>query len=238
MRALVWCGSCGSRFLHRQSDRRSYIKQPDGSVKLCPTGRVQRAYTCQVGRYKSRKRGDKVCSISQPTFGADRLENMVWSGVRRLLEHPETVQEMIEARKAEFDLNGTNSELDVRNRRLDKLEEERQKILTAFQKGYMPEPELDIKMRGIRERGEMYESQLEALRHELANYDRYMETLDSFSASSEDIRNTLDLLTLEERNKMMKALVERVDILSGERINVHTILDVEVLNSDLMAHRL
>ena len=54
--------------------------------------------------------------------------------------------------------------------------------------------------------------------------------LERFATRAKEITNRLDSLTPQERDEIMSALVERVEI--GATITVHTILDDSVLTGD------
>ena len=130
----------------------------------------------------------------------------------------------------EFEASGSHKDLEVAARNLDRVEEERQKLITMYQKAYLSEAELDIWMRGINERREMYSLDRARLESEMENYQHYVSMLERSATRAKEITNRLDSLTPQERDEIMSALVERVEI--GATITVHTILDDSVLTGD------
>jgi DNA invertase Pin-like site-specific DNA recombinase len=236
LRGIAWCASCGSRFLHKVVIRTRRVKGPDGTMVSEGRQKPGRAYNCQLGRYKNKERSeDKVCRTPHPTIGADKLEGKVWEKLRAVIEHPESVREMMEARKAQFDAEGSHAEMDKAQRNLEGIEKERQQVLLMFQKDYISESELDIKMKGINERRKMYQTEIQRFQAEVESLERYMGILDEFIVKAYDLKDKLDALTIEQRNRLITALVVRVEI--GEEIKVYTILNPDVLTTELTAHR-
>lgn len=149
LRHLLWCASCGCRYIARTVNRDKKVQLPDGSYKIKRNKR-SRAYDCRIGRY-----GRTGCP--KTAMGANKIEALVWDQVRSLIERPNSVKAMLNEKRRQFEETGSHEEMDRARSKLEATDEERQRALTAFQKGYLDEVELDVRMKSIRERQELYE---------------------------------------------------------------------------------
>lgn len=215
LRHLVWCESCGSRFVPTSTKMHSRYVRKDGSVHHSVSEKRWRGYACRVGR-----NGRNGCV--RPRIGAVKLETIVWNEVKRVIEHPETVRAVVEERRAEFERTGTLCEIEKKKRQLVKVKEEGQRAITAFTKGYLDEDELDIRMKSVNERREMYEYDLERIGSEVGDYDSQLALLDDFMAVAEHVRGRIPTLSEDDKAELIDVLVNRIT--TGESINVEMVL--------------
>lgn len=101
---------------------------------------------------------------------------------------------------------------------LASTEVERQRALTALQKGYMSEAELDTRMRGINERADAYAAELLKLESAARDYEQRVAALDEFMQVAERISDRLDDVNADEQTQITHAMVSRVTI--GEDVQV------------------
>ena len=223
LRHVLWCGSCGCRYTPRTVNRNRKVMKPDGSYDEKRNKRG-RAYDCRVGRY-----GRNGCP--KTAMGANKIEELVWEKVRAVLEHPDSVKAMLNEKKREYEESGSLVELGRARARLKAVREERQRVLTAFQKGYLPESELDIRMRSIGERQEMYEIGLDRMKRQLEDHEANMAKLDDFLERAAEMSERLDGMTIEEKSDIIDALISRVTVLDRHLIEVELAL-LELVPTD------
>ena len=214
LHGLLWCSTCGARFLAHRATRTKRVRLEDGSIKYVKKDQKQRVYRCRIG---CREKTDCVRKV----VSASKLEATIWDELRKVLEHPLILTDLIAERRRQYEETGSHVEIDAQRRNLGLVDGERQRLMTMFQKGYLSNQDLDIRMRGIIERREMLDSELSRLVAEAKDYDQYVSMLDSFIESAAHITQRLDEISEKERGEIMAAMVERVDI--GEEIEIHVV---------------
>lgn len=156
LRGLTWCGHCGCRF-HPVTHGAGKKRMKDGTVRRYESQRPhRRGYACYRGRH-----GNNGCP--RPYISASKLETAVWAKLAEALQHPEQLEVMTAELRAEYEQTGTLQEVQRLQDAIEDCERERQRAVTAFQKGYVQEDELDVRMRSINERREMYQMELEGV---------------------------------------------------------------------------
>lgn len=220
LRHLVWCGSCGKRFTCVVNTLDSTVKLKSGIVKTYTRRKPTGAYRCPE---KGNRRG--ACNQSQ--IGRKKLENIVWEKVKEILEHPEHIRANIEEMQRQFVETGTHAEMEDMRLELEKLEEERYRALTAFQKGYLEEEELDIRMKSVSERREMFRGELDKMESEFNNIQQRIESIDQFMIQSRELAGNLDDLTDDERDEIIKAVVTKVRV--GKEVKVDMVFSDDVI---------
>ena len=203
----------------------SRYRRKDGSLYKRPKLRPYRRYICYAGVYKN-------ASCPKPRIGARTIEDAVWDTVMGFLERPESIQAVLSARRHELEEGGSWADLDRARRQLAEVEQEEQRAVTAFVKGYVDEQGLSIQIKFIKERKEHYQEEVARLEREAGTLGAEVEGLSAWLASAGSLRKRLALLTPEERVQALRAVVDKV-VLDGGKVEVVLALDLERVSSDL-----
>ncbi|MCH8109501.1 MAG: recombinase family protein, partial [Chloroflexi bacterium] len=230
LRGLVWCSTCGKRFVHQIVSRYDRVRQSDGTYISRKRDKTDRAYVCM----SARKGKSKITNCVRKAMGANKLEAIVWGKVREVMEHPENIREMASAQQAQYEATGSHDGMDKERRNLERVETERQQVVNMYQKQWISELEAEGKMRSINDRREMAENKIREMERDARNYEQYMSVLSEFIELSSQMGDRLENISDEERGFYLSKLVERVDI--GEIIKIQTLLDVSVLSEDSTAN--
>ena len=224
----MWLKRLSWNLKSQKNTIRKMSHMDDGSFKHMKKDQTQRVYRCRIG---CRGKSDCVRKV----VSASKIEAAVWGEVRKILQHPLMLTDLIAERRKQYEETGSHVEIDTQRRNLEVVDEERQRLMTMFQKGYLGNQDLDIRMRGINERREMFESEISRLEAEAKDYDQYVSMLDSFIDSAAHIILRLDEISETERGEIMSAMVERVDI--GEEIEIHMVPQLPVSLKEITVAR-
>ena len=104
------------------------------------------------------------------------------------------------------------------------MEAERGRTLLQHQRGYIDDGELDVRMKGINERVEYFQSELAQLETEAADAADALEAVQGWMDAAQHIAARLDSLTDTERAEVVKLLVDRVAV-DGKEIQIGMVLD-------------
>lgn len=225
LQRLVWCAHCGTRFMAHYGYHYRRYRRKDGSLYVHRKPRPRRRYVCFRGVYRH-------SDCPRPRIKADLLEEVVWDTVKRLLEDPESIREMLAARRREFEERGAWAELERARRRLEEVEREEERAVTAFVKGYIDERGLEVQLKFIRERKEYYQEEVCRLEREVEAAKRDLAILDDFVAAAGTIRERLSSLGPEGRAEVLKTVLDRV-IIDGDRVEVVLALELGRRNFEL-----
>jgi DNA invertase Pin-like site-specific DNA recombinase len=207
LKRLIWCANCETTYIDQIGKNQRKLRRADGSEHTYVYPKPQRKYSCSKGRSYTKHTG-----CPKPTIGAKKIESIVWELVSDYLKHTERIHAIIAERRRQYEETGTMDALDKLRSRISEVEEERARALTMFQKGYINDAELDLRMRSITERIEMYAADLEMLEGQTLDYKRQIALLDDFVARTSDIATRLDTMSEDERTEVIRDTVSRIVI--------------------------
>nr|WP_249011272.1 recombinase family protein [Conexibacter sp. DBS9H8] len=198
LQGIVVCASCGYAYHRAQTTTRQ--------------GRVYHYYRCG-GTDASRRIHGQVCT-NRPAR-QDKLDDIVWSEVLRLLNDPSLIEAEIQRR-----LESVRVEHPASHRR-DNLERDLvrarravERLIEAYQEELISLDELRARSPALRKREQTLQAELDALDTELHDAESYLqltETLDSFRAR---LGTNAQQLTIEDRQQIVRLLVR--EVLVGE----------------------
>ena len=205
LRGLMYC-RCGSKYTVTNTRANGVTRKTD-----------TRNYVCIVGRY------NKNAGCARRHVGAKGIEAAVWGYVKAVVKEPEIIRRGLEVARAEYAQTGTLDEIEENRRMLESVGQERQRALTAYQKGYLGDDELDVRMRSIGERREMYQFEVYRLESQVSEYETHMARIDAFIPMAQDMASTIDDWTPQERAELIKALVKKVTVTDNTGDPTHDI---------------
>jgi site-specific DNA recombinase len=167
-------------------------------------------YRC-IGSDNYRHVGGRVCA-NRP-IRADELDALVWSEVRRLLEHPTLIGAEIERR-----LRALRAESPAAHRReglqreLARIQAGSARLIEAYQEQLITLDELRARLPALRKRETTITAQLDALDAELRDAETYLKLAENLEGFLAQLGENADSLTVEERQRVLRLVVREVRI--------------------------
>ena len=208
---LVKCAECGRLFACR-SHNRTYVKL-DGKRYRKDRLTPQRHYQC-YGMLNDRLTCRKPASIR-----AERLESLVWSEVRGMVQNPELMVAGIESLDAEVD-GGVTEQIARAESDLHKIQVEEERAIRLYVSGKITEEQLDQQRRFITERLEASRASLHDLRarESMASDKRLL--MENLLQWAERFGQSLDELPDEMRRDVLRLLVDQVVIDQDNNVSI------------------
>ena len=220
---LLKCGECGHNFHARATWSSVTVRNGKKYTYDLPT--PNRYYKCngmQSMRLDCRER---------PFIRAERLEEPIWSEVKRVIQNPDLIVAGIEA----VDTQGSGSlEEDIaqaeRDLRSIQLEEDR--AIRLFVSGKITETQLDHQRKFITERLESARARLDDYRAREASGAEKRQLMEVVLAWARDVGQGLDELTDEQRKEILQMVVEEVVIDRDNNVDITLAIPIDDDPSD------
>jgi site-specific DNA recombinase len=160
---------------------------------------------------------------------ADRLDALVWTLVRELLQHPQTIlQEYALGQHIQQGQQGLFQEqLDRIDTQRQNLERQLQRLIDAYQQEIITLQELSTRREQIAQRLKGFEqekSNLEQQRDTTIKWERIADNIHQFRAL---LGSNLDCLSYEDRQAVVQLLVEKVVVYQDGAVDIHHVLPFE-----------
>lgn len=169
LKGKLWCGVHG---------------RPYGtSVTPRPGNKVHCYYSCTSGL-----RPDLYGHCKPTKINARKLERRVLEYMREWLQDPERFQQLRDDYLNRLQEGGGLETVTKARKRLEEIEAERGRLVTAFQKSYINEAELDLKFKGLNEEREYHEEVLDRAQRETGDLQETLALLDKISSRLEEVR--------------------------------------------------
>jgi DNA invertase Pin-like site-specific DNA recombinase len=207
LRRLVVCGHCGIK---------TYCQDSKGR-----TGHTLRYYVCNRRRSLEAGGPDRACP--QPSTRAEALEALVWNQLRQALLHPATLrqgQAVLGDRSDHPDDELLTTQLKRLDRRLQQTEAERRRVVDLYQMQAIELREFQMRHREVVERRRQLQQERDALvkeHKELGVNHRLARRIDAFA---DRVRQGIDVLDFEQRQRLVRLLVEHVRV-TGPKVEIH-----------------
>ncbi len=207
LRRLVVCGHCGVKTFcqdHWRGARHGL-----------------RYYVCNRRRALDAGGPDRACP--QPSTRAEELDSLVWEQVRQALLRPEILvkgQAALGARAGRPDDDLLNAQLERLERRLQQTENERRRVVDLYQLQAIELADFQTRHQEVIRRHRQLELERETLlaqRQELAANNRLSRKVEAFAGH---VRHGIDALDFEQRQKLVRLLVEQVRV-TGPAVEIH-----------------
>ena len=208
---IVKCAECG-RLLGARTSRTRTTKRNGKAYRyqLDPPRRYYQCYGMKLLRLRCRKKA---------MIRAERLEDLVWGEVKKVLQHPEVIVsgvnslDMKEDGGLAKDIAGT--ERDLRN---VQLEEDR--AIRLYVSGKITEDQLDHQSRFITERLETLRDKLDEHHAQESMADEKRVLMENLVEWAGKFGEGLDDLSSEERRNVLLLLVDQVLIDGEDNVNI------------------
>ncbi len=216
---LIRCAECGY-IMGCQANRRQTVKRDGKSYKyeLDPPHRYYRCYGKLNIGVKCREHG---------YIRAERLEELVWGQVKKMLENPGLIVAGIESLNSQADADGVAEEIARAERDLQKVQVEEDRAIRLYVSGKITEAQLDHQRKFITERLETLREKLNDYRARESAQSEQWELAERVVQWAEWIGDGLDELPQEERREVLRLLLDGATIDKNNRVNLTLAIPTE-----------
>ena len=215
---LVRCAECGL-LMGGSANTKKEVKRNGKLYKyeLEPPRRYYRCYGYQQLRLMCRQK---------PMIRAERLEGLVWSEVKRVLENPDIIVAGIEALDS-TENGGLAEEIDTVERELHKVQLEEERLIRLFVSGKITEEQMDHQRRYITERLENLRARLDDYRNRETAETEKRRAMEHVVQWVSRIGDGLDDLPDEGRREVLRLLLDGVTIDRENNVNLTLAIPTE-----------
>ena len=208
---LVRCAECGMLFGGRATKQNTVRR--NGKVYRYDLDSPRRYYQCygmQRGRSRCRE---------HPFIRAERLEDLVWSEVKKVVQNPEVIVTGIDSLKAQED-GGVAEEIAKAERDLRDAQAEEDRAIRLYVVGKITEGQLDHQRRFITEKLEHCRVRLDGYRAQEAAGAQRRVLMGKVGDWAEKVGQRLDVLSSEERRDVLLLLLDHVTVDRDDSVNI------------------
>jgi site-specific DNA recombinase len=215
---LLKCGECGHNFHARAAWTNTSVR--NGKKYQYELTTPRRYYMCngmQSMRLGCRER---------PHIRAERLEEPIWSEVKRVLQNPD----LIVAGIADLDSQeggGLEEEIAQAERDLRSIQMEEDRAIRLFVSGKITEAQLDHQRRFITERLESARAKLDDYRAREASGTEKRRLMETVLTWARNVGQGLDELTDEQRKEILQMVLEQVVIDRDNNVNITLTIPID-----------
>jgi site-specific DNA recombinase len=217
LRCLVQCGVCGRSMVAHSHGKHTYY-HCSGSVDPISSQKPRRCPAPQV-------------------YAPD-LDRIVWDEIKALLRSPASLRAAFESQRPSHRVQATDvieAELERLEQRTVDARRQVQRLLDAYQKGLVRPSELARRWTSLEERIASWNRQRRQLEEQRPKLRETREVMHNLAAFSRHVGSGLKLLGFENKQKLLRKIIERVTVTAWE---VRVKLAIPVLaNSDLTTER-
>ena len=206
VQGLVSCAKCGYA-LYRTSTRSS--------------ARAIHYYRC-LGSDAWRQLSGSVCN-NRPVR-QDLLDAVVWAEIARLLEDPELIHNELDRRLAAArEADPTKRREEALRRDLVRIRKSIDRLLTAYQEGFLSLDELRERMPNLRRREQADNAELQAVVDQSVDRTAYLRLAETLATFLTRLRSSAGALDVLERQRVLRLLVKEILVCDDKIIIRHCI---------------
>ena len=183
---------------------------PPLTATTCATG--CRVYACPAGE--------------QTYIRAERLEEPIWSEVKRVIRNPNLIVAGIIPLDSQ-ESGGLEEQIARAERDLRSIQTREERAITLFVSGKITEAQLDNQRKFIIERLENVRAKLDDYRAWAASDAEKLRLTEAVFAWARDVGQGLDELTPEQRKEFLQMVVEEVIIDRNDNVNITLAIPVD-----------
>ena len=215
---LLKCGECGRNFHARASWTTTSVRK--GKAYTYDLSTPRRYYMCngmQSMRLGCRER---------PHIRAVRLEEPIWSEVKRVIQNPDLIVAGIDTLDAQ-EGGGLEEEIAQAERDLRSIQMEEDRAIRLFVSGKITEAQLDLQRRFITERLESARARLDGYLVQETSGAEKRRLMEEVLTWAREFGQGLDEVTPEERHDYLQMLVEEVVIDRDNNVDITLALPID-----------
>ncbi len=211
LQRLLRCAECGLLFACRS--KTSATTKRNGKTYSYNFTSPQRHYHC-YGMQRERLR----CR-ARPYIRADKLEELVWSEVKKVVQNPDIIVQGIESLDTQED-DGLAKRIASAERELRKVQLEEERAIGLYVSGKISEDQLDLQRKLILERLETARAQLDDYRaQESLTVEKHL-LMANLVEWTGKIGDGLDNLSSEERREVLRLIVDQITIDHDNKVSI------------------
>ena len=215
---LLKCGECGHNFHARAAWTNTSVR--NGKKYQYELTTPRRYYMCngmQSMRLGCRER---------PHIRAERLEEPIWSEVKRVIQNPDLIVAGIDTLDA-LEGGGLEEEIAQAERDLRSIQMEEDRAIRLFVSGKITEAQLDLQRRFITERLESARAKLDDYRAREAGGAEKRRLMEAVLGWAKEVGQGLDELTPEQRKEVLQMVVEQVVIDRDNNVDITLAIPID-----------
>ena len=215
---LLRCGECGHNFHAKSTWRTTNVRNGKKYRYDLPTPR--RYYMCngmQSLRLDCRER---------PYIRAERLEELIWSEVKRVIQNPDLIVAGIGPLDSQ-DSGGLEEQIAWAKRDLRSIQTRDERAITLFVSGRITEAQLDNQRKFITERLEDVRTKLDDYRAWAASEAEKLRLKEAVFAWARDVGQGLDESTPEQRKEILQTGVEEVIVDRNNNVDITLAIPID-----------
>ena len=215
---LLKCGECGHNFHARCTRSTTNVRNGKKYRYDLPT--PNRYYMCN-GMQRMR-----LPCRERPYIRAERLEEPIWSEVKRVIQNPDLIVAGIDT----LDTQGSSSfeeEIAQAERDLRSIQMEENRAIRLFVSGKIAEAQLDHQRKFITERLESARAKLDEYRAREASGVEKRQLMETILAWARNVGQGLDELTPEQRKEILQMVLEKVVIDKDNNVDITLAIPID-----------
>ena len=215
---LLKCGECGRNFHARCTRTTTNVRNGKKYSYDLPT--PSRYYMCngmQSMRLRCRER---------PYIRAERLEEPIWSEVKRVIQNPDLIVAGIDTLNSQGS-DGLEEEIAQAERDLRSIQMEEDRAIRLFVSAKITEAQLDIQRKFITERLESARAKLDDHRARESSGAEKRRVMEDVLAWARRVGQDIDELTDEQRKEILQMVVEQVVIDRDNNVDITLAIPID-----------
>ena len=220
---LLRCGECGRNFHARCTRSTTNVRNGKKYRYELPT--PSRYYMCN-GQLSMRLR----CR-ERPYIRAERLEEPIWSEVKRVIQNPDLIVAGIDTFDAEGN-GGLEAEIAQAEQDVRSIQMEEDRAIRLFVSGKITEAQLDIQRKFITERLESARAKIDDYRVREASGTEKRRLMETVLSWARNVGQGIDKLTDEQRKEILQMVVEQVVIDRDNNVDITLAIPIDDDSSD------
>ena len=220
---LVKCGECGHSFHAKSTWRTTNVRK--GKKYRYDLPAPNRYYKCG-GMHSLRLR----CR-ERPYIRAERLEEPIWSEVKRVIQNPAVIVAGIDTLDSQGG-DGLEEEITQAERDVRSIQMEEDRAIRLFVSGKITEIQLDVQRKFITERLESARANLDDYHAQEASGAEKRQLMETVLAWARNVGQGIDELTDEQRKEILQVVLERVVIDRENNVDITLAIPIDDESSD------
>lgn len=209
---LMVCEECGLHFTARTNTRN--VARKNGRTYRYEYTKPMRYYTCR-GMYSH-----KLKCREHPYLNADLVEGIVWSEVSRVLKNPDTILLGLQAQAAGQNAEELAEDIAQAERNMRAIQVDEDRAIRLYVSGKITEEHLDRQRKFITERLEHARTKRDSLTAQQRAVQHRESLSEGLLSWAREIQVGLDALTLEDRQQVLRLVLDQVGIDREGRIRI------------------
>jgi site-specific DNA recombinase len=222
---LLICEECGLGFTVRTNNRNTVRR--NGRTYRYEYAKPSRYYKCQ-GMHSH-----GLQCHERPYLKADALEELVWCEVASVLKKPDIILRGLQEQSVGQDDTALDIEIARTEREVRAMQTEEDRAIRLHVAGKITEAQLDRQQKFITERLEQVQSKLDRLRANQRAVQQRKCIAEGVIMWAKEVETGLDALTPEERQKVLRLVLDRVGINREGKVRIGLAIPVPEFVSDV-----